>query len=181
MLMPIGSRFPEVLRAASDGVETAWSELYQEFAPQLLRFLRSQGASDPEDLLGDCFVQIVRKLADFSGDEAGFRTWIFLIARNRLVDEWRRTDRRPTVLRADPLASGPAPTAVVPAADEAAIAGAGLEEILGHLTPDQRAVISLRFVDRFSLAETAEILGRSEGSVKLLQHRAIRALRRDLT
>ncbi|HML50438.1 MAG TPA: RNA polymerase sigma factor [Propionicimonas sp.] len=178
--MPIGPRFPEVLRAASDGVEGAWSELYREFAPQLLRFLRAQGATDPEDLLGDCFVQIVRKLGDFSGDETGFRTWVFLIARNRLVDEWRRADRRPTVLRADPLVAASTPATIVPGADEAAIGRAGLDEILGRLTPDQRAVISLRFVDRFSLAETAEILGRSEGSVKLLQHRAIRALRRDL-
>ncbi len=178
--MPIGSRFPEVLWAASEGLEWAWVELYQEFAPPLLRFLRSQGATDPEDLLGDCFAQIVRKIGDFHGDENGFRTWVFLIARSRLVDQWRRADRRPTILSADPLAASGAEMAT-PGADHAALAEADLAEILDRLTPDQRAVITLRFLDRFSLAETAEILGRSEGSVKLLQHRAIRTLRRQLT
>lgn len=179
--MPIGSRFSEVLQAAAEGLEWAWDELYREYAPPMLRFLRSQGANDAEDLLGDCFVQIVRKLGDFTGDEAGFRTWVFLIARNRLVDQWRRGDRRPVVLSADPLAASGAQQVTVPGADAPTVADASLEDILGRLTADQRAVITLRFVDQFSLAETAQILGRTEGSVKLLQHRAIRTLRRELS
>jgi RNA polymerase sigma-70 factor, ECF subfamily len=178
--MAIGSRFPQVLQAAADGLEWAWSELYRETAPPLLRFLRSQGAADPEDLLGECFVQIVAHIGDFSGDEAGFRSWTFTVARSRLVDSWRRAGRRPVVPVADPSQVGRATQRHTPGADHQLLQGADVADILATLTPDQRAVVTLRFVDRFSLAETAEILGRSEGSVKLLQHRAIRSLRRVL-
>lgn len=177
--MAIGSRFPQVLLAATDGVEWAWAELYREYAPPLLRFLCSQGAADPEDLLGDCFVQIVRNLPEFSGDEDGFRAWTYTIARSRLVDSWRRAGRQ----RVDPVADladvvDAQPRSGVPGIDDELMTQSAMREILFRLTPDQRAVVTLRFVDRFSVAETAEILGRSEGSVKLLQHRAIRALRR---
>lgn len=178
--MPIGPRFPQVLQAATEGLEWAWSELYREYAPALLRFLRSQGALDADDLLGDCFVQIVRNLGEFSGDEDGFRAWTYTVARSRLVDSWRRAGRQPVVPVADVSEVATMRTHDGDGPDAGVVADAGVEEILQRLTPDQRAVISLRFVDRFSLAETAEILGRSEGSVKLLQHRAIRALRKAL-
>jgi RNA polymerase sigma-70 factor (ECF subfamily) len=177
--MPIGARFPQVLQAATDGLEWAWVELYREFAPPLLRFLRSQGAMEPEDLLGECFVQIVRNAPNFLGDEAGFRAWTFTIARSRLADSWRRAGRRPVVPVADPSEHGTEETVAGP--EEALLTDAGVQEILNQLSADQRAVITLRFVDRFSLAETAEILGRSEGAVKLLQHRAIKALRKLLS
>lgn len=177
--MAIGARFPDVLNAATEGLEWAWTELYREFAPQLLRFLRSQGAAEPEDLLGDCFVQVLRHLKEFSGDEVGFRAWVFTIARSRLVDSWRRSGRSPVVLGTDSNADQDLDRCA-DSADTVLLQDAAVAEILGGLTADQRAVITLRFVDRFSLAETAEILGRSEGSVKLLQHRAIRTLRRAL-
>ena len=178
--MAIGLRFPQVLQAAADGLEWAWAELYQEFAPPLLRFLRSQGATDPEDLLGDCFVQLLRNLGNFEGDEAGFRAWTFTVARSRLVDSWRRASRHPVVPVADTSTLSGATHPTSGAADQELLHDAGVAEILSMLTADQRAVVTLRFIDRFSLAETAEILGRSVGSVKLLQHRAILALRRAL-
>lgn len=174
--MPIGARFPQVLQAAVDGLEWAWVELYREFAPPMLRFLRSQGAAEPEDLLAECFIQIVRNAPTFVGGEAGFRAWTFTIARSRLADSWRSAGRRPVVPVADPSELATEETVAGP--EEAMLADAGVAEILNRLTPDQRAVIALRFVDRFSLAETAEILGRSEGAVKLLQHRAVKALRK---
>ncbi len=80
------------------------------------------------------------------------------------------------VLTAEPADFVPAGQFVAPGADAGVLEKAGLEAILDQLTTDQRAVISLRFIDRFSLGETAEILGRSVGSVKLLQHRAVRSL-----
>lgn len=175
--MPIGARFPQVLEAATDGLEWAWVELYREFSPPVLRFLRSQGAAEPEDLLAECFVQIVRNLPTFTGDEAGFRAWTFMIARSRLTDSWRRAGRRPVVPVADPAEHT---DEAVGGPEEELMSDVAIAEILNTLTPDQRAVIALRFVDRFSLAETAEILGRSEGAVKLLQHRAIKALRKAL-
>ena len=67
--MPIGPRFPQVLSSASEGADWAWAELYRELSPALLRYLARQGAADPEDCLGECFVHMVRRLPAFEGDE----------------------------------------------------------------------------------------------------------------
>jgi len=177
--MPIGPRFPEVLSAASEGADWAWAELYRDLSPPLLRYLASQGAAEPEDCLGECFVHMVRRLYAFVGDEAAFRTWAFTIARSRLVDSWRSSGRRPV-----------RPTGNVsetldlfqqhPAADGALVQREAVREVLDLLTPDQRSVLLLRVLDQFSVAETAAIIGKSEGAVKVLQNRALKTLRRYL-
>lgn len=176
--MSLGDRFPFVLSAACEGADWAWAELYRDLAPGLLRFLTSQGAADPEDVLGECFVQFVRRLDSFSGDEAAFRTWAFTIARSRLIDAWRRAKARP-------VRSGEDVTTAVerrPHTEPAApwLERAEIEEILAVLTPDQRAVLLLRYLHEFSVAETAAIVGKAEGAVRVLQHRALQALRRSL-
>lgn len=177
--MTLGSRFDQVLSAATEGADWAWAELYRDLAPSLLSFLRSQRCPDAEDSLGETFVHLVRGLANFSGDEAAFRAWAFTIARSRVVDAWRSARRRPSVPMADP-ASVADPTRVVDPADAQLLQRTAVEEVLDTLTADQRMVIVLRVVQQFSVQETAGIIGRSEGAVKLLQHRALTSLRRTL-
>ncbi len=177
--MTLGSRFDQVLSAATDGADWAWAELYRDLAPHLLSFLRSQGCPDPEDCLGETFVHLVRGLAGFSGDEAAFRAWAFTVARSRLVDAWRSASRRPSVPMADPTNTH-VPLRVAGPADEDLLQRSSVDEVLGTLTVDQRMVLVLRVVQQFSLHETAGIMGKSEGSVKLLQHRALASLRRTL-
>jgi len=176
----IGGRFPQVLSAAADGADWAWGELYREFAPGLLRFLTAHGAADPEDCLGEVFIQLVRTLSSFSGDEVAFRTWIFTIARSRLIDSWRRDQRRPArsgtdITTADEQLPTPAPK------DSPTEQRAAVSEILDGLSHDQRAVLLLRYVHEFSIEETAQIVAKSEGAVRVLQHRALRTLRRRLS
>lgn len=177
--MPIGGRFPEVLSAAVDGADWAWRELYQELAPGLLRFLTAHGAGDPEDCLGEVFIQLVRQLPAFTGDEAAFRTWSFTIARSRLIDAWRRDQRRPARSGTDVTAAADQ-LRPVPPGDSAAEQRAAVAEILAGLSADQRAVLLLRYVHQFSVEETSAILTKSEGAVRVLQHRALRTLRRRL-
>lgn len=174
--MALGSRFPEILSAAAGGADWAWGELYRDLAPQLLRFLTSQGAADPEDCLGEVFVQLVRQLHTFSGAEPEFRAWAFRIARRRLIDAWRQGQRRPVVPTADPseVADRSIPG---PGADQLVLQRAAVEEILSLLTADQRAVLILRVLHQFSAAETATIIGKREGAVRVLQHRALHTLR----
>jgi RNA polymerase sigma-70 factor (ECF subfamily) len=177
--MPIGSRFPQVLSSASEGADWAWAELYRELSPALLRYLVRQGAADPEDCLGECFVHMVRRLSAFEGDEAAFRTWAFTIARSRLVDSWRSAGRRPV------RATGNVAETLDlfqhhPGADGGLEQREAVREVLDILTPDQRSVLLLRVLDQFSVAETAAIIGKSEGAVKVLQNRALNTLRRRL-
>lgn len=177
--MPLGERFPEVLAAAAGGAEWAWAEVYRDLAPGLLRFLTGQGAADPEDCLGEVFVQLVRQLGGFHGDEPAFRTWAFTIARSRLIDAWRKDQRRPAKAGEDVSVAADR-LAPAPPQEPATLQRAAVEEILSTLSPDQRAVLMLRYVHQFSSEETAAIIGKPEGTVRVLQHRALRTLRRTL-
>lgn len=170
--MTIGDRFAEVLSAAREGADWAWTELYRDLSAELLRFLQASGAADAEDCLGETFICLVRSLPDFTGDEAGLRAWAFTVARSRLVDSFRRAQRRPRIAGGVELEE-----LGLPAADQTALEQAAVADILEQLGPDQRAVIVLRVLHGFSVRQTAAILDRSEGAVKQLQHRAVAALR----
>jgi RNA polymerase sigma-70 factor (ECF subfamily) len=170
--------FDSLLAAARQGAEWAWTQVYREYSPAVLRYLKARGAREPEDLLGEVFVQVVRNLPAFRGGERDFRTWIFLIARNRLTDERRLAGRSQVDVAADEALS----EIVDPrGTDEAALARLDHERVmrvLGELTPDQRDVVFLRVLAQLSIEETARVLGKRPGAVKALQHRALEAIRR---
>ncbi len=176
--MGIGTRFPGVLAAAGRGEEWAWTELYRDLSPAVLGYLTGRGVRDPEDVLADCFVNVVRNLHQFAGDEADFRSWVFTIAHHRLVEYWRGSRRRAVAVVADDEVLTGLQRTPSAEPDQALIQRAALGELLGRLPVPQRDVVLLRIVHQFSIRETAGILGRSEGAVKLLQSRAIKALRR---
>lgn len=69
-------RFNALLEAARDGDEGAWAEIFQELAPVVLGYLRSNGAPDPDDTLGEVFLQVSRDIKAFEGDERRFRAWV---------------------------------------------------------------------------------------------------------
>jgi RNA polymerase sigma factor (sigma-70 family) len=145
------------------------AELYRQLAPRVLGYLRAQGAREPDDVLGEVFLQVARDLPRFRDrdDAAAVRAWVFGIARHRLVDAARRERRRPR--RAPPLMED-APPAEPP--DPALLAA------LATLTDDQREVVVLRFVADLSLEDVGALTGRTPGAVKALQHRALENLRR---
>ena len=167
-----------LLRAARRGDETAWARIYDDLAPPLLGYLRGRGAPDPEDLLGEVLLQVVRRLDTFEGDAAGFRSWVFTIAHNRMIDVRRSRSRRPEELAPAEDLEADLPVA---RSEPEALAAIGTEEVvalLDHLTDDQREVLLLRLVGGLRLAEIAEVTGRPRQAVKSLQKRGIEQLRR---
>ena len=145
-------------------------EIYRALAPAVLGYLRAQRAPDPEDVLGEVFLQVARDLDRFSGDELALRRWVFAIAHNRLLDARRRQGRRPAAAdREVPDRPGP------PRADPVDPA---LIEALSTLTSEQREVIVLRFVADLPLEDVARITRRRLGAVKAMQHRALETLGR---
>jgi RNA polymerase sigma-70 factor (ECF subfamily) len=169
--------FRRVLRAARAGDESAWKDLYSWLAPQVLGFLRASRVGDPEDVLGDVFLEVARRLGGFHGDARGFRAWVFTIARARRVDGIRREVRRIEV-PADLTAHEAIASGVDVEGD--ALAQVGLDELLtflDRLTDEQSEVLVLRAIGGWTAREVGEITGRSTGSVEQLQHRAARALR----
>jgi RNA polymerase sigma factor (sigma-70 family) len=170
--------FDEVLLAARRGDEATWAALYQDLAPVLLGYLRAHGARDAEDLLGEVWIQVVRHIDRFEGDERGFRSWVFTIAHRRLIDGRRARLRRPEDLSPSEDIE---PSLPATEAEPEALATLGTEEVvalLGRLTDDQREVLLLRLVGGLYLSEVAEVTGRPRQAVKSLQKRGIEHLRR---
>lgn len=147
-------------------------EAYQAFAPAVLGYLRSQRAPDPEDMLGEVFLQVARDWRKFRGDDAALRRWVFSIAHNRLLDGRRSVGRRPAIT-SSMIPDRPAPP--VPGHIDPDLLNA-----LGTLTPEQREVVVLRFVGDLPLEDVARITRRRVGAVKAMQHRALEALERAL-
>jgi RNA polymerase sigma-70 factor (ECF subfamily) len=146
--------------------------LYEELAPAVLGYLRSQRVAEPYDLLGEVFVQVTRDAPRFAGDAAAARRWVFTIAHNRIVDDSRRRARRPATVEA------PAEVAAAAApADPAPTLDPELVDALRQLTPEQREVLVLRFVADLPVEEVAAVTGRRPGAVKTMQRRALARLR----
>jgi RNA polymerase sigma factor (sigma-70 family) len=173
-----GGRFDEVLAAAQRNERWALEHIYRVLGGVVTGYLRSQGAVEPEDLTSEVFVAVLRNLGRFRGDEAGFRAWVFTIAHRRLLDERRWQARHPAVaLDGDREAHLPAADDVAEAA-LASLAVARVRDLCGRLAPDQRDVLLLRLVGRFTVDEVADLLGKSPGAVKALQRRGFRAVAR---
>jgi RNA polymerase sigma factor (sigma-70 family) len=179
LTFPVDS-FDNVLLAARAGADWAWERLYADLAPRVIGYLRARGAAEPEDLAGEAFLQVVRDLPRFTGDERDFRAWVFTIVHRRLVDERRRHGRRP----ADPA----------PPEEVAGRAGAGgdvaeeaMDQVaerrarhaIAQLPRDQQAVMLLRILGDMTVEEVARAMGKRVGAVKALQRRALRRIERE--
>ncbi len=167
-------------RVAKSGDGRALSELYERYGGIVygtgLRYLGDRTLA--EDLVQDVFLSIWRNAASYDPSRAGFSTWIYRIARNRITDLARRRMRRVQV--------------VAPAADEEKIPGKGdgVEEVLrsfdvvralSELSPAHREVLVLAYFRGLSQREISTHTGVPLGTVKSRTTAALRAARESLT
>lgn len=177
----MGEAFEGILAAARTGAEWAWSALYRELSPAVLGYLRAQRAREPEDLTGEVFYQVVRSLGQFEGDEAAFRSWVFVIAHRKLIDDARYRKRRPVEPSDTPRLRDGVRAGNVEQEALDRLSTAALDSLLAQLTDDQRSVLLLRILADLSTEETARALGKRKGAVEALQHRALARLRKTLS
>lgn len=141
-------------------------------------YYRVSNVQDAEDLTNDVFLKMVEAIRSCrSRGEKSFLAWLFRIANNSVVDHHRRQAVRnhlPLDERYLPAHVGPE----VPV--EIRLTQERLQQAILKLTGEQQQVIILRFIEGLSNAETAQILGKSEGAIKSLQHRGLASLRRIL-
>jgi len=163
----------DVIARARGGDEAAFTVLFRRFQPLLLRYLRGVAVTS-EDLASEVWLDVVRGLGMFSGDEAGFRSWLFTIAHRRVVDAHRARKRRPETL-----------VAAVPDSAFGLDAAEALEEQLGtddaialisSLPADQAEVVLLRVVAGLDVAAVATVVGKRAGAVRVLSHRGLKRL-----
>lgn len=183
----LGDQFQGILTAAQDGGEWAVAILYRWLHPAVVGYLRARTGDDADDLASETWLAVARALPGFTGDEAAFRSWVFTIAHRRLVDHHRTSSRRLRTrsLTADAgegteraearpeLASNDDPAGEV----VAALAGDdAVRRIVALLPADQAEIVLLRIVAGLPVDEVAAVTGRKPGTVRVLQHRALRRL-----
>lgn len=178
--MALGHSFANILAGARAGAEWAWTQIYEELAPAVTGYLTARGAPEPTDLASEVFLQIVRDLPSFEGDEPDFRAWVFTIAHRRLLDDRRYRARRPVAPASHEL------LAEEPRGEDAEqqalreLSAERVQRILAGLSPDQQSVLLLRIVGDLTVRQVAGVLGKSPGAVKALQRRALAAVEREL-
>ena len=167
--------FATRLEAAKSGREWAWADLYRDLAGPVTGYLASRGATEPEDLASETFLQVARNIQTFEGDESSFRSWVFVIAHRRLLDSRRALQRRPettTLIESTTESTGG------DVEDEALdlLVSDEMKKAFDHLTDIQGDVLALRILGRLTLEETAQTLGKRVGAVKAAQRRGLIAL-----
>ncbi len=163
--------------AARAGDEAALAELYNLYFPRVYRYIlaRTGNPYDAEDLAEEVFLRMLDAIGRFEWREAPFSAWVFRIAHNAVISQRRRDGARgrsTSLSEALPVGSM-GPEEMVEnrlALNDIMRAAQGLPEA-------QRQVISLRFAAGLSVAETARAMGKGEGNVKVIQHKAIAKLR----
>jgi len=167
-----------VVRDARAGDVRALGRLYDSYRDRVARFAagRLGDAEKAEDVTSETFEAMCRNLASCRPG-TDFEAWLFTIARRRVADHFRRRSRRREVAldeTVQPAAGGPE-EAVLSAERRAEVAGA-----FRRLRADQQEVLALRVLGGLTAAQVGEVLGKSEGAVRVAQHRALRSLREQL-
>ena len=180
---PMGpeSDFGEVLAAARAGEEWAVAVLYRDLHPRLRRYLGARASGAAEDVEGEVWLAVAQRLHQFDGDELAFRAWIFSIARRRLADLRRTAARRRTAVapveELDRADAGADPGEVVL---EAMTGDDAVAFVRRSLPPEQAEVVILRVVAGLEVDQVATLLGKRAGTIRVMQHRALKRLERVL-
>jgi RNA polymerase sigma-70 factor, ECF subfamily len=167
-----------LVERAQRGDRSALEELYLRHFDRIYSYLHMSVGSrhDAEDLTTQTFVKMLEAIGRFQWRSVPFSAWLFRIAHNLAMDHfrasrrWQPEDEIPEAVHGEERS-----------AEEQALAALGQTSMLAlidRLSPEQRQVLTLKFVFRFSNAETAAILGKTEGAVKSLQHRALASLQK---
>ncbi|MCL6442941.1 MAG: RNA polymerase sigma factor [Alicyclobacillus sp.] len=153
----------------SDAAAMAIERLFERYADDVYRYARFAlpVSEDARDVVQEVFLRAFRAWHKYRG-EASERTWLFQIARHHIYDILRRTRTARAYQQAYPLHVDDVSVRLDTLVE--------LEELLKQLTPDQRQVFVLRYVEDLTTHETAEVLGWSEAKVKTTLHRAVRQL-----
>jgi len=169
-----------LLNAAREMDEAAIVKIFDTYAPALFNYALRTG-NDPliaDNIVGDVFAKLLDQLARGYGPNSNLRSYLFQMAYHLIVDEVRYSQRRLSLETYELLPQNG--TSEFAGSETRMAFETVLHAIRDELSISQRHVIVLRFLEGFNIRETAEILGRSESSVKVTQNRAITVLRKAL-
>lgn len=169
----------QLILQAQQGSKEAVSRLYQAYAQPIFRYISYRVESDAiaEDLTSDVFLRMVQGLSRYQDTGAPFGAWLFRIAATRVADHYRQKRRTTSSEILDNYPSTDTdPDIKLELQEERAL----LRRALQGLPDNYQNLIILRFIQQLSHTEVAAILNKSESAVRVMQHRAIKALTKQL-
>jgi RNA polymerase sigma-70 factor, ECF subfamily len=165
---------------AQQGDRSALEELYLIHFDRIYSYLHVSVGNrhDAEDLTTQTFLKMLESIGKFRWQSAPFSAWLFRIAHNLAMDHFRASRR----WQPEEDVPEPEPDEVTSAETGAleSIGRKSMLELIEDLSGEQQQVLTLKFVFNFSNAEAATILGKTEGAIKSLQHRALASLQKQL-
>ncbi len=170
----------KLVEKAVEGDSSAFGSLYDHYQPAIYRFVVVKVGSreEAEDITHHVFLSAWTNVRTYKHRGHPFSSWLYQIARNMVVDHYRSKKDDISLDKLDPESS------IIPAVAQSDLSiKLQLEKVhiaIKELKPDYQDVIILRFVEDLPLKEVAAILKKSEGAIKLLQHRAIKELKKKL-
>jgi RNA polymerase sigma-70 factor, ECF subfamily len=171
-------RIRELVERGRQGDRSALEELYLVHFDRIYSYLHMSVGSrhDAEDLTTQTFLKMLEAIGRFRWQSVPFSAWLFRIAHNLAIDHFRARRRVQTEDEVPEVAGQEESSAEQQAMDS--LGQAGMLALIARLSPEQRQVLTLKFLFGFANAEVAEILGKTEGAVKSLQHRALATLQK---
>lgn len=167
-----------LVREAQAGDSQAFGALYDVYAQRIFKFIRIrvQNSALAEDLLQEVFIKAWRAMPKFKLDNINFSAWLYRIARNTIADYFRVIYRKPEPVELTEELGLSAGRSLAEDTDNK-LSAERVRQAFQHLAPQYKEVLELRFVQDFTLQETADVLGKTNLAVRLLQHRALKKLR----
>jgi len=176
LVLPDDSSDERLLELAQQGDKSAVGQIYRRYVESIYQFVRLRvgDMQVAEDITSSVFEKLIHGLAEGKGPQTHLRGWLFQVARHAIYDTYGKQ----TALPLDTIEQWSAPSSEGP--EQQALANINAEtlrEMILLLSPDQQEVLLLRFDQQLSLKESADILGKSVGTIKTLQFRAVKRLR----
>ena len=170
----------KLIASAVKGNSSAFGELYDHYQPMIYRFVvvKVGRREEAEDITHQVFMSAWQKIKSYQHRGHPFSSWLYQIARNQVIDHYRAKKNEASLESVDPeyFAAAAAAEFALPTKFEMETVRRAMQQ----LKPDYQDVIIMRFIEDISLKETAGALKKTEGAVKLMQHRAIRELKKIL-
>ena len=177
-----GTGDPEIIeqvRLAQEGSAHAFALLYDRYVDQIFGYVyhRVGHRQTAEDLVGDVFLRALRRISTFKWQGVDFGAWLMTIARNRVHDHFKSARFR---LEATVEEVFDTPVQGHPDDPEQALLTADVtqqvHDAIRQLKGEQAEVLYLRFIQHLNVAETAAVMGKTDGAIKALQYRALKSL-----
>lgn len=167
-----------LIQRAQQGDTNAIGALYDAHQPHIFRFVwsRVRNQQTAEDLTGEIFMKMVTGLPRYKMNEVPFRAWLYRIARNLVIDEYRKQEGQTAVPLQDVETMIPV-NQNLDALTDIHLTFEKVQTALTQIDANQREVVELRFLGGLSLQEVADALNISLPATKSLQHRGLKALR----